>query len=215
MGNLWITLGVFLVGVALFHFVFIKLKMRPKAFWIRSDYIWLTLAGVSVILATASVRKTISEWRLPLMEGWVQAQFDHTVTSVTGERDYWCRMDEQTACEWYEDLDSVLDISHKTGEWREFLIEHQNDPQDHLSIVRSSTERAIRALSRLREMSDELQGIRQDTQSSAFETLLVLISPWTLALALALRFTKVTAQARLEQMAGDAESASGSDEARP
>jgi len=207
MGSFLITVAVFFGAIALFHLLFIW-RRRSKLFWAYSDYFWLIVVSLSLIGATAEVRKAMVEWPLKIEEDRLVDDFVFAQEYAAGGQSYYCDMADDTdwpdeelhqqflyGCDWFQGMVESLQSDVNSKDWEEFL-ERNEDVQDHPPQVIGYTTRAIRVLRRVQELRDSVQDKRKAAQTTDFELLIFAIWPWLLAFSLALRVTKVTAQVK-------------------
>lgn len=208
MGSLSITLVVFVLASSVMH-ILVWRKVGRKKFWLIIDYIWLGVAAMALIGATADVRKTFSRNKLSLAEIYLSATKDRALDCARSEATYFVGVDfsqwkynldripqYQQAAEWYTTAANALEQGETSDAWRDFMHERFNeDLGDDPVIVQSKRSMAMF----IRHMDDakaDVEQLHTDTGSTEFEDIRLALYPWLLAVALAIRISKVSAGLR-------------------
>jgi len=211
MSDVSAAIVVFLGATLVFHSAylipyFVLGKSPPKRFWTAVDYAWISLLLVSLVTAAAEVRVYFSPSPLRLHEGWAQGQFKSTQSLALQSQLYFCdRADDENwpdetgaafkrACDWFTDMTDALEGGYDSRDWRDFLTRHRREPPEVDLVVQQGKEEAIRSLEWLEKECAALEEQRRQAKLSLPEEILVFFWPHLLALSLAVRVTKVTAE---------------------
>ena len=208
----WI-LGVFTFSLLVFHVVFLKLYPLTKVGWKRIDYVWLGIAALGLIAATAEVRRLVAGNLVAGERAYMAGAYDRLrdrIRFLTGPvvcrqfvRSEWSppNLDEiqreyDRACALAQQLSRTLSeegpsdmTSLKAAARSSFTDRALNDMFED---VDRSAEDYLKAKQRV----DEFE--RASRERSAAEETLAISAPLLLAIALALRITKITGEIRLE-----------------
>jgi hypothetical protein len=213
--------GVFLtfvVALACFHLAFCTVYKLEKFGWLIVDYVWLATASVALIAASADSRKIVAQaWGGNELAS-ARAGFDLLREQITryASEDYACRKfgsgellatekraqiiaEHERHCRWYAGAERNLPKS-----FSDFTVEQGQE------LLRSMPQTSEVALSNYAEttrwLAEEVIDRLKKTQSFAklssrnsWELNLQVFAPLLLAVALALRMTKVTGEILIDQ----------------
>lgn len=212
MSDIKAAIAVFLGATLVFHAVyliphFVLGKSPPKRFWTAVDYAWISMLLVSLVTAAAEVRVYFASGQLHLHERRTQSQFEFTQDYALQSQLYFCDHaddknwpDEtgpaafQGACDWFAEMTDALEGGYDSRDWRDFLGQSRREPVDANLLVQQGKEHAIATLESLEEEYAALEEQRQRAKLSVPEEMLVFFWPGLLAVSLAIRVTKVTAE---------------------
>ncbi len=203
---------LFVAATVVSHLAYLVLrtalqKSPPKSVWIFVDYVWISALVVTLATSAAQARVTLQPDYLRWHEGWTQSQFESTqFVAVSAER-YFCEhaADEswtgeagraafERACAWFTEMADALEGGYDSPAWGDFLDEHRQDMPDDDGVVQSGKKHAIGSLERLEKQYAKLEEERRKAEFSSVEKLLLGVWPPVLALSLAVRLTRVTAE---------------------
>jgi tetrahydromethanopterin S-methyltransferase subunit F len=212
MGSLTVTSAVFGACLGACHLLMWMIG-RNKRFWTQVDYFWLGAAALALVTATGSVRQSMArdrEWwdRVPLdaeLDGarsWAASslRFFETSAFVTTEpsnaKEAEVARQFKSAGDFYRDVVAALQTGRESRPWlelskRPFLNTAASD-----TVVEQDLRHLRRIIARLTELDSRLASTRAAAQPSGLEGLYLMVWPWLLSVALALRITKVTAELR-------------------
>jgi hypothetical protein len=191
-------------------------------FWHVVDYVWLGAAGVALIFAAIDVQRLrlstqIDEQRASARGelNSVRMSASHVATIFRGQHD---KDGGEKGIEWFKKLASELEFGHESFRWGIFLSQNYNDliigepepgvnpsryvtnalwetyridPVNTDPVLLEHARRLIQELDNLSKKDSEIRRLEDDLKST--DTPFKLQWPWFLCFALALRFTKVTA----------------------
>ena len=213
MASLSIVIVVFLVSVVLFHAIFIwfsPLRLTEIG-WKRVDYDWLSLAFLSIIGLSGEARQYFAERMLPQTE----AKLDHIAAEVLELMPNWATIPCDPPFVRSEYSPSNFDeVMVQYGEYCAWLIAKQEEltpviegrqAVDVTSFAQSSLFPLVADiefeegyLRRLLEEYNfslvELQNFKSESNKSEMEVIIIFFAPVVLAIALALRLTKVSGE---------------------
>jgi len=206
-----INLVIFFVTLALFHLSFIRIYPLSKKGWKYVDYVWLSLGTIGLISGVGASRQIIAtneisdaSWRIE------RAASDVENSIVFGHGPAICRtfvrteyspanLDDIQAeydamCKWFQNAEKILPTttfsSRKTIHLGDFQALPMGADQYAVQKFRDAIEDYNQAVSRL-------EALTELTKKSNIEVAITHIGPFLLAIALALRITKVTGELRL------------------
>ena len=212
----WWVLGVFGTATVAFHVIFIRLLPLTSIQWKRVDYAWLSLALLGVIAGVANNRSVVatnlvaiaeSRTRASLEWAYRRAEFGTSIaicrkfnfTEFSPPREQFERMQREfdAQCGWFTKLVSALGP----------LEQRKTVPLDPIALAgprpdggdQDSTKSFFESVSAYNASLDDLKLLQAARSSDLMEQLIQLLGPALLALALALRITKVTGEIQLEQ----------------
>lgn len=179
----------------------------PKWVWIVVDYVWISVLLVTLIRAAAEARVYFAPGPLRTYEGRVQTDFTATQGLARDYRLYFCDLADdknwpveagpaafQRGCAWFTEMTDALEGAYDSMDWSPFLEKHRQELPDDDRVVQSAKEEAISSLERLQEDYAAVEEQRQKAIFSLPEDILVAVWPFLLAVSLALRVTKATAE---------------------
>jgi hypothetical protein len=209
MGSLFVTFIVFFIALLLIHLWMFRIGKRPRL-WKKIDYIWLSAVVLSIIGATGEVRKFIADNTSSMFEERFQNTLEFARYYVNSTHEYYLRLTSQ---KWEPNKENnVAEMAFREAEqqlthtaskltenpesrpWKELLNRQQilGSTQNH--IVMQDEQIIRKNLRMLDEAYEQLLINRQERGRSEWEKFLLVLLPWVLAVALALRITKVTAE---------------------
>ena len=206
------TLGVFAFCTIIFHALFIYVWRLDKIAWKRTDYVWLGLAALGLLSAAADVRRMIAPALVRTEEDRVGSAYDdardqaHFLTGpsvcLKFKRSEWSPpgMDESQrvydeACAYGRRLYSGLPPKAPASPDAVKLPARSEVRDEVLSESFSIFDRAWR---KYVAANRRLEKAKLAGERTEIETFLSIVAPFLLAVALALRITKVTGEIRLE-----------------
>lgn len=211
-----ILLLIFLIII--FDFFLIYLFPQSKRFWKQVDYFWVSLGFIGIIGATTSLRKELSlaksnYYEQPLLSNYnslkkeVQMNYKYFSDNIEGSR-YLEFKDQKQARKFIiagkffkSQYDKILKyndtiLKYKNLNYIDTLNFSHNKfisgiHDDHVKLMARSSEFYLNQL-----LYDKNEFIKnEDLQyKNAFDWTLLFISPYLLAIAIAIRLTKVTAE---------------------
>ncbi len=174
------------------------------------DFVWLSVGALGVISATFQARKFIAEGERNLTEQHLQAWWRialedaRSKVHLYGEMynyDEWkYNRDEipryKAAAVWFRDEFTALQAGYRSDAWKKFLREKgplaRDDPTWHEKTS------AIDYLVIMDHDSTKLRALEEQLQPRNYEIIALVFGPWMLAVALAIRVTRVSADLRQE-----------------
>lgn len=182
---------------------------RPL-FWKSVDYIWLGVAGLTLISATNEVRRLIAKNTSDNEKTYFEGQLNSTLYIADFGRTYfniWHRnqwkieneseklvsIQYDSVVNWFSNSYNQLLLPPKTQPWKSIdtnsaIFTMTSDPT--VSLYKKKISKNIDALD---SSYKDLQEVLQSMERSDFEVVLFVFMPWLFAVALALKITKVTA----------------------
>ena len=216
--SLKVVLLVFVGALALFHVVLVfTVKLNKKA-WIWVDYFWLAFALIGLVGQVAESRRITAEGLRSMSEARVESNFRilrdrldfyansqafcrqpvRTTSSPPEQEFNRIKIEFDRACEWAKEYASnvprTVQPPFAEVAWDEFPSA-QNDPN---SVTKDSVDSIHQSVEEYNLLVREHSKLTASQGKSEFEKTLAMLSPVLLAVALALRITKVTGEIRLQ-----------------
>ncbi len=211
---------LFLAGlIILFHVVFIWLWPQGKRFWKRVDYWWVSFGVIGILGATFTLRKEVSHaWqpfhRMSLASVYELYQKDlrYEASKFSDSASYVTNVipDSLKRKVVLEIGDSLMALSKLVDSARGLIVD-----KDQFDLVDTITMRYLRYGKmidrkagyelagipefwgqRIREEVEEIQMLKSKENRDTLNWLLLVLSPYLFAGAMAIRLTKVTAEIR-------------------
>lgn len=211
--NLSVVFWTFAVAMGVFHVLLIFVFKLGKTGWKVVDYFWLAAAGMSLVGASSDARRNMANgymeltnsevrlaWQLlklsPGMATWEGGPCDSSrrtadtaVNKSTIDREY------SLSCAW------IKNILTEIGEPARFIEKDKlsRPPDVTVAELRDAQAEIVRGIDGYNAALSVLADLQGRAQRYQGETALLLLSPLLLAIALALRFTKVTGELLLDR----------------
>jgi hypothetical protein len=204
------ALALLIALTVLLHVALVWGRPRSSVFWKRSDYVWLALVGVGLLSGAGDVRRFIRGSAVDVQVARAAFDFRFLKDHVEAAEAVYCRAsqgaqkttgtldegDRERAqlCRWYGEI--RLKLPAKVGpEVPEIVL-----PQAGKGPESQSAQASVRKILRSYEDSRaEIARLRQGTERTELDSLLLALSPLALISGLALRLTKATAEVRMER----------------
>lgn len=210
MGSLTITTVIVIACLAAAHGL-MWVVGPSKRFWTKIDYLWLGAAALGLITATGAVRATLAGNDEPSARIRFGAELDHAkwwartslsyfetsvflTTAPANDRDAATATAVREAADFYRTVVADLDRESATQPWlrissSSFVMNRATDPMVEQDLVHLR-----RTLATLQEAYEALDATRNAMQPTTLETVYIMLWPWLLSVALALRVAKVSAE---------------------
>ncbi len=209
--NTYWVIGIFIFFTLLLHFLFVFYFPLSLRAWKLADYLWLTLAFLSTLGLVGEAKQFRaqnshyeSEWQasqsLNDVRGWyinyqiyICSEADALKSKALKETDY------HKLCEWLEIRINELNLLQKGSVDFPDLPPSLTEGLDHYSTIIPPLEQAIlkhRIAKYTEKRIMNMENIK-DSKKSTLQMIILIIAPMMLAFALAIRFTKVTAEFKL------------------
>ena len=203
---------VFLVFLALFHLGLVRTWPLGKRAWKKVDYIWLSVAALGILGSAAGMRRDVAT-------NFVRTATVRAQTSYEGARDQLEFLSGPAVCRKFiatefspsnlsdvqEAFDRVCEFARQAISKVPMTMTEGNGfpsfgdwPNVREPMLQQMFGEIDAAKTRYELAQAELNRFRNDAQFSVFDEALLFFSPFMLAIALALRLTKVTGELRLE-----------------
>jgi hypothetical protein len=213
--KLWVVLTIFAGALVVFHLVLVYWLKLGRIAWKWVDFCWLAFAVLGLIGAAEQARQAVAVSLVEIAEARTTVTYSpvRSLADIYSREGPVCRTfvrseyspppDEfnraqreyNIACEWFRKVALALPQQAEMHEITdEILLPEPNITEDDLkSILREFRQQIAYHNERARQLSEvRSAAARSDTQQA-----LIMISPLLLAIALALRITKVTGEIRL------------------
>jgi hypothetical protein len=212
--DFYLVIGVFIVALILCHVLLVSIYPRSAIYWKRVDYVWLSMACIGLVSSVGAGKEVIMKHAIGTeikrlndardhflyvakedAASLVCRKLDHNETRQS-ELDFKKYQEEFNAqCSWFKVVESYANA----------LLQEQPPEEFHYSTSYpdgGEQEAYKQYLAAEKIYNDEVRSVRQLSRMSAMTPLeerAKLFGPIVLALALALRITKVTADVEEEK----------------
>ena len=198
---------MFVVALVVFHIRLVWLSPLSKAGWKRVDYYWLAFGALGLVGASGQARETAINAYSGVVDGFYQG-FDPVNYTVAISRERLTQRaqavgqphDVKLAYEawekWLNDVHDRVAASAPGARIDESVL--ANEPIMLVEGAASATKDIRQAIRTHNQWVERRADLALATRQSIGEDILRLFSPVLLALALALRITKVTGELRLD-----------------
>ena len=215
----WWVLGVFVIATTAFHVLFVRVLPLTSVQWKRVDYAWLSLALLGIVAAVANNRSVVANNLLVMAESRSRSsleslyhraefgtsiaicrKFNRTDFSPTPETFDRLQREYDAQCAWFKKVLSTLGP----------IDQRQLAPLDAVALAgpqphggdEDSTRSFVKSVRDYNASLDDIKPLKAATSSGGLEQFVQFLGPALLALALALRITKVTGEIQLESARG-------------
>ena len=201
------SISLFVFCLTMFH-LYWWFERPDTRFWKKIDYWWLGFSALSFITAAAGARQLVASNELARSNGPVQFQSQNLRTFAESARRYACdtpwqpppyidpagqhRFDTRNeACSWFTDLSQKFSRAGDSLAAEISVLDRTLPP----SIPSSWDYQPLTlAVTYAKEVLQWRRQLETDAARSDFEEGFVFLAPYLLAIALALRITKVTGE---------------------
>jgi hypothetical protein len=218
--NQLVVLAIFVGSLFAFDVVLVRWLKLSKIAWKHVDYIWLGFAALGLFGSVSQVRMASATGQLDMYEARAMHSFESVRNSVTlyasspgaicrtfVRTEYSPPPDElqriqsefDTTCAWVKQMNKSLskhDMSPPKPVDRTTLPSRPNVTVNMLKEIYLSLDNQFGYFD---QSMEDFETIHEASKKSSMETLLVFLSPFLLAIALALRITKVTGEIKHER----------------
>lgn len=217
--NIMIVFGCFVVLLIFLDLLLVRwLKLSKKA-WKQVDYIWLFFATIGLVSASSEVRFFVSSSALNLLQERALTAYDSFHSSITdsaSEPGYVCRKFVKTeysppepefsnvqkefdmTCTWLQTITKKLPTTPLEQEQIQLIYLPNTQPLVKNTSLLDLISGVHEQLDYYNEIVKEIEELQSKNQQSDLDKILMYLSPWLLAFALALRITKVTGELKYE-----------------
>ena len=208
---LWI-LGIFAIATLIFPTLFIWRWNLKAVNWKRVDYFWLSMALIGLLSTVGTGRELVAKNLLEMERSRLASLYEHMrYQARTGLSQPLCFASEHPStfeasevarqqagefgsqCAWFKKVSAVLDASdspQKLATDGFGLFPAGGDQTAHAQFIKS--------VGLLNREADRVDRLAAEGKSKNFENFARLFGPVLIAIALALRITKVTAEVKAE-----------------
>lgn len=207
--------GVFFASLAFLHWLLIKVLKLGKRQWKEIDYIWISMSTLALFGASTTLRKALATRAIDLASARLQGSYStlkFQLENLSGGAV--CRtfirtemsppdFDEiekefDSVCKYGRGARSRLTKEPPTDERAVDDLALKDRPPVKDAMLNSIYKQYDRTYEWFLETVDAYNGVRSRAENSLFDIIVMLLSPHLLAIALALRMTKVTGELMLE-----------------
>ncbi|WP_264530303.1 hypothetical protein [Flavobacterium sp. N502540] len=208
-----------LIALLVFHFLLIKYFPQGKRFWKKVDYAWVSLGIIGIFGATFSLNKEYFTALTPWHKKSLELVYAEYMERLENKRDYFLNKNgfdyekfsnQEQAKRFIQAgkiYDSLLKLSQNYRD--KILVEEEFAYVDTLSrkhnnafanisdkdgYLKRNHELSTMMVDRIVEESKEISVAKEQSRRGTFSWMLLFISPYLFALAIAIRITKVTAE---------------------
>ena len=217
--SLRVVLLVFIGALAIFHVVLVFMAKLDKNAWKWVDYFWLSFALIGLVGQVAESRRITATGFRSMSEAKLESNFRilrdridfyanseafcrqpvRTSSSPPEEEFNRIKLEFDRACEWAKKYASTMPKTVQPPFAELLWIEFPYAQNEASSATKDSMDSIRQSVEEYNLLVREHTGLLQSQEKSEFERTLAMLSPLLLAVALALRITKVTGEIRLDR----------------
>jgi len=198
----WMPLLVFLVALVFWHalLVYSPWRLTTRA-WKKVGYVWLTMSVISILSIASQSRQIINTNFIPSASDRVKYAASNVLGAMHDATLLSCKkwfadtqVEDQKYCDYVNELEKNLSPTLNAGS----PVEHDfaKDQTYPLAYGYYNQPRLEINVKNYNKSIQELNDIKANAQRSDSEMILIVLAPFLLSIALALRMTKVTADLR-------------------
>ena len=210
------TLAVFVGALAVFHAALVWAWPLGRVGWKRIDYVWLLFGMIGVLSGVQAVRQELADGLLPEAEEFARFEGTAILDRIgAGASPAICRTLEpfepaprdgdverrqrefDEVCAWFRAAKQR--VAGGLPAERPLTLERLGGDPVPLGTEFSIVAGLEDAVARYNRAQDTLERLTRDADQSDAEATLAAVGPFLIAIALALRITKVTGEIRLER----------------
>lgn len=212
--NPWALVGLFFVALLVLHVVLVFWLKVGKRGWKLADYYWLGFTAIGLIGASGQARHLVAKNMEPTAKAHASWEYDRLLYEInfysadpgvicrtftpspllSEAQHYAVQTQFDAACKWMKDVSRLVPPKDAGGPldintWPGRPTVH-NETDQFMQTV-------FRYVADYNESVHSRDDIHQKSETSELEDIVTVVSPMFLALALALRITKVTGELRM------------------
>ncbi len=217
-GHLGAVFGFFVAITIVLHAIFVFRRPLSKRSWKRMDYVWLGFAALGLIGAAAEVRRLAANSQLSQFQSYLPL----ALQAVRGEADFLskspgaiCRTfarseysppaaefqriehEYRAACDWARKVASSLPREVSARPEVIEVASLPRRPEFSETAIVHMTDGLYREIESYNSLVGTVNDLATGSERDDLELALILLGPFLLAIALAIRLTKVTGELRL------------------
>ncbi len=209
--NIYWVIGIFIFFTFFLHLFFVLWFPLSLKAWKVVDYLWLTLALLSTLGLVGQAKQYRAEnfytdsetsvvQSLSDVRGWYTNYQKLICSEATLLKEkHLTQTQYSKLCDWLERQINILNLKQKNKEIFPELPPTMTEGLNQYSMIISTLEQKI--LSRRIEQYNSKRSLHliniKEKEKTAIQMFILIMSPIMLAFALAIRFTKVTAEYKL------------------
>jgi hypothetical protein len=202
----WFAAIIFVIALVALHISLVFRNPLTKVGWKYVDYLWLSFGALGLLGASTQSREVAVGAYISFFDGYNEAIGDPVQKIVTSSVVLFCvgptqgytedvKGSYEEACNWFK---TIPRIEEPRTAWLPIARnQYPNRPVTIDRVVTSALRKFDEAVESHNEWVQHRSGLKQTTEKSRAEYILGLLSPILLAIAFALRITKVTGEIRL------------------
>ena len=207
----WV-LGVFVGCLFVFHIALVQVWKLQAVSWKRVDYVWLGITALGLLGAVSEVRRMVADNQIATQRSILVSAYDdlrreiHFMTSAAVCRQFVrsehspqdfdaIQREYDSVCQFAKQLQSRVPSDPPADLQGLALTERPRVTDDVLRNILDGLDRESESYIRARRAFNQTLAA---TQRNSLDVTLVFLWPLLLAVALALRITKVTGEIRLQ-----------------
>ncbi len=167
-----------------------------------ADYVWILIACAGLILVAGEAKRFVAQRDLILSEAVYKSDFSRTLNNARFNYSYFnvgesvkagniIKADNK-AVKWFKELEAALAEGYESDKWIEILKETKINELDQSLYPNRIVKEMFDELNNLKTSYDLYLKNKSDVKLESYEKIFIIIYPFFLALALALKFTKVS-----------------------
>jgi hypothetical protein len=207
-----------LIALLVFHLLLVKYFPQNKRFWKKIDYVWVSLGIIGIFGATFSLNKEYFSAITPWHQNSLKLVYNEYVDRIESQRnyfldengfDYKAFSDKEQAKKFIQAGEFYDRLLKMSIDYKNFILVEEDfrfvdsiakkhnsgfvDVSDD-GFLKSNHKLSTFMLERIIEESNEISLAKDGARRGDFNWMLLFISPYLFALAVAIRITKITAE---------------------
>lgn len=210
--NFWWIFGIFAIATLIFHAIFIWRWKLKAVDWKRVDYVWLSMALIGLVSTVGNGRELLARNLLQIEQSRLASLYEHMrYQARVGLPEPLCFASENPSkfqspevarqrarefgsqCAWFKKVSAVLDASDSPKK-----LAYDGFGPFPAGGDQNAHARFTEVVELFNSETDRVDHLAAEAKSTDFEEIARLLGPALIALALALRITKVTAEVKAE-----------------
>lgn len=211
--------GLFLTSLAVFHWTLVWQWPLGKIGWKKVDYIWISLALLGLLAGISESRQTLARGGKNWVAVRIVGSFERLRRDVNifSNSPILCRKfarsefspppeifdrvqkEHDEGCAWFTKINETFPKSLDEIKSPIDLSQYPPPPSNSNPVVENSVSRFRGSVANFNEVFDSQTRLESQAIRNDFEMTMVILSPFFLVFAIALRLTKVTGEIRIDR----------------
>ncbi len=206
---------IFIIALVIFHFLFVWPRNFSKRQWKYIDYLWLSVAFLSVVSLSSDLRRQSATVIMEITDNRVQTMHDIFFNLYISEPpQYICRTfikgsyvpnnfdqvqaEFDSTCEWFKNF-GVAFKKETHQNYKKLEFDDFNPPAPKQASLAEVIDEVRKQLSYYNDAVEEQSKIKKLTKETSVESVFRSLWPFLFVIILALRISKTSGEIRHER----------------